>query len=82
MVFFNQTKNALRWSMSGVTYSAPPYGPVEPEVPDVFVYALRGLPLGEAPVARDAQAEPARLDTSRAEAPARVEKPKGKPRAE
>lgn len=57
MRLFNQTKNALSWSMGGVTYSCQPWGPVS--VPDDLVGAVRsrGLPLGMAPVERETRAK-------------------------
>jgi hypothetical protein len=75
MKLFNQTKNQLRWSMGGITYSAPPFEVVEPEVPDVLGYAVAsmGLPVGPEPVARDTSA-PAHV----AHAEPKAEKPKPK----
>ncbi|HEY3497131.1 MAG TPA: hypothetical protein VGK73_20675 [Polyangiaceae bacterium] len=57
MRLFNQTKNALAWSMGGQSFTCEPWGPVD--IPDELVPAAksRGLPLDVAAMAPEVRAQ-------------------------
>lgn len=59
MRLYNQLNKPLRWDMGGKTYTAAPFGQVEPEVPDELVAACesRTLPLKLSSVAPEHKAQ-------------------------
>lgn len=66
MRLFNQTKNALRWSMGGNTYECEPWGSVVVDDDLVAPVRSRGLPLDLVPVAPEVKAH-ARVAEAQAE---------------
>jgi hypothetical protein len=50
MLQFNQTKHALKWRMSGHTFTCEPWGSIDLEPWQAEACKRRGLPLGPAPV--------------------------------
>lgn len=57
MLQFNQTKNALKWSMSGQVFDCEPWGSIDLDAEQAAASLSRGLPLGPAPVAPEVRAQ-------------------------
>lgn len=66
MLLFNQTKNALSWSMSGQTFACEPWGSIDLADDLATLSRKRGVPLDVAPVPPEHRAQQRVADERRA----------------